>query len=87
MVLRAGDVLFIPAYYWHAASHLAPLNGSYTRWFEEPPARHPAEPPVLWSVHLNLVRFFVLDPILDVIRFLAAVLLGTGKNSGKRTQL
>lgn len=87
VVLRAGDVLFIPAYYWHAASHLAPFNGSYTRWFEEPPATHPSEPPVPWSVHLNLVRFLVLDPLLDLIRLLAAVLLGAGKNSRKRTQL
>ena len=111
VVLEAGDVLFIPAFHWHACSHLggtlphsgdeppasrgssghaappvcvcssrapgpglgAELNGSYTRWFEEPPATHPREPPVPWAVHLNLLRFFVRDPLLDLVSLIASL--------------
>ena len=39
--LRAGDVLYLPAFWWHALVHTGAHNVSLTRWWVEPPSRRP----------------------------------------------
>ena len=77
--LTAGDVLFIPAFWWHHAVHLGTFNVSATRWFDEPRATHPREPPVPRHVHLNGLWYLMCEPCLDlalcVATWLAAWLL------------
>ena len=54
--LRAGDVLYLPAYWWHALVHTGAHNLSLTRWWTEPPSRHRrcrrcrARPPQLFAL-------------------------------------
>jgi hypothetical protein len=66
--LEPGDVLFIPAYWWHYFKSLSELNASFTHWWFEPSATHPREPPLRpFGTHLNLVRYLLLDPALEFL--------------------
>ena len=60
--LRAGDVLYLPAYWWHALVHTGAHNVSLTRWWVEPPSRHPPLPPLPARVHLNFLRYLIWEP-------------------------
>mmetsp|Transcript_26133 Transcript_26133/g.85847 ORF Transcript_26133/g.85847 Transcript_26133/m.85847 type:complete len:291 (+) Transcript_26133:1-873(+) len=75
--LTAGDVLFIPAFWWHQLEHLDELNASFTRWFYEPEATHPKMPELSVETHLkliarNLIGVLVLAPIFDLIALMRA---------------
>ena len=73
--LTAGDVLFIPAFWWHHALHVDDFNVSATRWFYEDSSSHPREPAVPRSVHANGVRFLVLEPLVDALVWLVRRML------------
>ena len=74
VTLEAGDVLFIPAFWWHHALHLGDFNVSATRWYDEPHDTHPREPPLPLRVHLNWVIYLVCEPIVDMLLWLLRTL-------------
>ena len=72
--LRVGDVLYIPAFWWHGFVHIGATNLSLTRWFYRTHQSHHrhqlALPPIPARVHLNLLRLLVIAPLCDVARWL-----------------
>ena len=65
--LHAGDVIFIPALYWHALVHVGALNLSLTRWYYAPAEAQPALPSIAPRVHLNGVRLLLFEPLRDAV--------------------
>ena len=74
--LRAGDVLYLPAYWWHALVHTGAHNVSLTRWWTEPPSRHPPLPPLPLRIHLNFLRYLIWEPSCAVVAAVARRLRG-----------
>ena len=65
--LNAGDVVYIPAFYWHALVHTGALNLSFTRWYYAPADAQPRLPSVAARVHLNAIRMLLLEPVRDAV--------------------
>lgn len=80
-MLTPGDLLFVPAYYWHFFASLGPDTGtpsresaqlqrttsiSLTRWWYEREDTHPREPPLpSLAIHVNLLRYIICEPLID----------------------